>query len=265
MTTTAYDVKNNLVACDTRWSADFSLIDGNYILLVDDTGFNKIAYRPGGAIFCAGDGKTIEKLKKWWLAEPFDPEALPDLEHEHEKKFKVSVMVVSSEGEKLFDAGPKQALVDPEKENFIHAVFSGSGGAFAGHTFMQCGCVKTSVTAAETFDPYSGGQVKFCNITSGDSNLDDETMDYNSIMTAMDERGILMKYTGFYAANAENVQTIPLKEHPQFKDVSAQLQAGSVRAYAPMGGNEVEWNAERINKLKAAARKVADIERRLKA
>lgn len=263
MTTTAYDCDNNLVASDTRWSAELDLFDGHYILYVDDTGFNKIAHRLGGAIFCAGDGPTIEQLKLWWLAEPFAPDNIPDLVHEN--KFKVSVMVVSSEGERLFDAGPKQALVNQENNNHIHAVFSGSGGAFAGHTFMQCGCVKTAVTVAKSFDPFSGGDVKFCNISTGESNLDDETMDYNSIMNAMKKRGILMKFTGIYAANAENVQAIKLSEHPQFSAVSAELQAGKIRAYAPMGGKEIDWNAERINRLKAAARKVADIERKLKA
>ncbi|EOU9520308.1 hypothetical protein ACOJCI_000674 [Cronobacter turicensis] len=263
MTTTAYDCDKNIVASDTRWSAKLNLIDGQYILYVDDTGFNKIVHRLGGAIFCAGDGVTIEQLKKWWLAEPFDPENLPDLQHDNE--FKVSVMVVSSEGERLFDAGPKQALVDPENNNHLHAVFSGSGSPFAGHTFMQCGCVKTAVTIAETFDPFSGGEVKFCNISTGEGNLHDETMDYSSIMKSMSERGILMKYTGFYAANSENIQSIPLSEHPQFKEISAELKAGNIRAYAPMGGTDIEWNEDRVNKLKAAARRVAEIEQKMKA
>lgn len=263
MTTTAYDCDKNIIASDTRWSAKLDLMDGSYILYADDTGFNKIVHRLGGAIFCAGDGPTIEKLKAWWLANPFDPEALPDLQHENE--FKVSVMVVSSEGDKLFDAGPKQALVDPENDNHIHAVFSGSGAPFASQTFMQCGCVQTAVTVAKNFDPCSGGEVKYCNVTTGQSNLQDETMDYNSIMNAMEQRGILMKYTGFYAANSESVYTVPLREHPQFKDVSGQLQSGDIRAYAPMGGKDIDWNQERIDKLKAAARKVAEIERKIKA
>mgnify|MGYP007043728002 CR=1 FL=1 len=263
MTTTAYDCDNNLVASDTRWSAKLDLIDGAYILYADDTGFNKISHRPGGAIFCAGDGKTIEKLKQWWLAEPFDPENIPALQEN--MQYTVSVMVVSSTGERLFDAGPKQALVDPENNNHLHAVFSGSGGAFAGNTFAQCGCVKTAVSAAKTFDPFSGGDVKFCNVTTGEGNLDDATLDYNSIMNAMEKRGILMKYTGFYAANAENVQTIPVHEHPQFAKISGQLKQGEVRAYSHTGGNDVEWNRERISKLKDAARKIAEIESRMKA
>ncbi|MEH6368697.1 hypothetical protein [Pectobacterium carotovorum] len=263
MTTTAYDCDNNVVASDTRWSADLTLLDGKHILYADDTGFNKIAHRLGGAIFCAGDGLTIEKLKTWWLANPFDPENLPDLKDAG--GFKVSVMVVSSQGDKLFDAGPKQALVNPEDGNHVHAVFSGSGGPFAGHSFMQCGCVKTAVTIAKAFDPYSGGEVKFCNVTTGDSNLHDETMDYNSIMNAMRERGILMKYTGFYAANSESVQAIPLKEHPEYTKISGDLMAGTIRAYAPMGGAGIEWNEQRINNLKEAARKIAALEEKMKA
>ncbi|EPU1130214.1 TPA: hypothetical protein ACIJRQ_002743 [Klebsiella oxytoca] len=263
MTTTAYDCDKNVVASDTRWSAKLSLIDGDYILFADDTGFNKIVHRLGGAMFCAGDGLTIQKLKEWWLADPFEPEALPDLQHNHQ--FKVSVMLVSQTGERLFDAGPKQAMVDPEDNNHIHAVFSGSGGSFAGHTFMQCGCVKTAVTVAKSFDPYSGGEVKFCNIASGDGNLQDENMDYNAIMVAMRERGILMKFTGFYAANSEDVSTIPLREHPQYDQISGQLQSGAIRAYAPTGAADVEWNSERIERLKSAARRVAELEESLKS
>lgn len=262
MTTTAYDCDKNVVSSDTRWSADLNLMDGNYILFVDDTGFNKIACRLGGAIFCAGDGLIIEQLKTWWMAEPFDPEALPNLKHNG--KYKVSVVVASSDGDIIFDAGHKQFLMDPETKH-IHALFTGSGSGFAGNTFQQCGCVKSAVTVAKVFDPYSGGDVKYCNISTGESNLQDETMSYNSIMESMKERGTLMKFTGIYAANSESVQTIALKDHPQHSEIVSKIQSGSVRAYAPMGGSEIDWNDDRIQRLKEAARKVAEIEKRKKS
>ncbi|MGM3159961.1 hypothetical protein ACS25C_04140 [Dickeya undicola] len=258
MTTTAFDCDNGIVSCDTRWSADIDLKDGKYILLVDDTGFNKIAYRKGGIIICAGDGPTIESLKKWWVAEPFEPDQLPDLRGDG--GFKVSVMVVDATGERIFDAGPKQVVYNPE-EKHIHAVFSGSGGGFAANMFMQCGCVKSAVTTAKIFDPKSGGEVKFHELSTGANNLGDENMDYNSIMESMKKRGVLMKFTGEYAANSDNVTTIPLLEHHEASEVIGRLQGGSIRAYAPIGGAEVEWNEDRINKLREAAEKVALLER----
>lgn len=261
MTTTAYDCDKGILSSDTRWSADLKLWDGEHILLVDDTGFNKITFRTGGAIVCAGDGLTIEKLKKWWVAEPFIPEDLPDLQANG--AFKVSVMVVSAEGERLFDAGPKHVLYNEEKQH-MHAVFSGSGGAFAGGVFAQCGCVKSSVEVAKALDPKSGGEVKYHDLFTGDNNLQDENMDYNSIMKSMKERGKLMKFTGLYAANSENVTTIPLREHPQAAQVVELLKSGSIHAYAPMGGSEVEWTDDRVNKLKEAARKIAALESRMK-
>jgi len=234
------------------------LQDGKYILHVDDTGFNKIAFRKGGVIICAGDGLTIEKLKKWWTSEQFDPDALPDLKEDG--KFKVSVMVVSAEGERLFDAGPKQVVYNPEKEH-MHAIFSGSGGGMAAGAFMQCGCVKSSVSVAQQVDPKSGGEVKFYVLRTEENNLHDETMDYNSIMESMRNRGMLMKFNGIYAANSEHITTIPLREHHQAEQVIDALKSGAVHAYAPMGGSEVQWSAERINKLKDAARKVAALEK----
>lgn len=69
MTTTAYDCDNNLVASDTRWSAKLDLIDGAYILYADDTGFNKISHRPGGAIFALAMGKPLRNLSNGgWLS-----------------------------------------------------------------------------------------------------------------------------------------------------------------------------------------------------
>ncbi|EKN3457962.1 hypothetical protein [Yersinia enterocolitica] len=257
MTTTAYDCDCKVVACDSRWSAKVNLIDGDYILLVDDTGFNKIISRKGGILICAGDGLTIEKLKEWWSSEPFDPNAIPDLLQHGE--FKVSIMMISLAGERMFDAGHKHVVYNPEEE-YMHAIFSGSGGGFAANTFMQCGCAKSSVDIAKLFDPWTGGEVKFIDMVSCENNVDDETMDYNSIMKAMELRGVLMKFKGHYAANSENVTTIPLREHAQANQIINELQSGSIHAYAPMGGSEVKWTSERVEKLKEAARKIAKFE-----
>lgn len=262
MTTTAFDCDKGIVSCDTRWSADVSLLDGNYILLVDDTGFNKITFRKGGGIICAGDGLTIEKLKKWWTSDPFDPDDLPDLKENG--KFKVSVMVIAANGERLFDAGPKQVVYNPEKQH-MHAIFSGSGGGMAAGVFLQCGCVKSSVSVAKEVDPKSGGEVKYHILSTEENNLQDETMDYNSITDSMRNRGMLMKFKGIYAANSDHITTIPLREHHQAEQVINALQNGSIHAYAPMGGAEVEWSSERINKLKDAARKVAALEKMMES
>ncbi|WP_112197787.1 hypothetical protein [Rahnella sp. NRRL B-41462] len=258
MTTTAYDCLNKIVASDTRWSADVDLIDGMHILYVDDTGFNKICNRRGGALICAGDGLTIQNLKQWWTAEPFDPDAIPELKMQ--SKYLVSIMMISAEGERLFDAGPKHVVYDTEKDSLI-SVFSGSGGAYAASAFMKCGCPKSSVEVAKFSDPKSGGEVKFLELDTQNHNLNDENLDYDTIMNAMTERGILMKFKGVYAANSENVTSIPLREHAQADDIIQALKSGSIQAYAPTGGSAIEWTEERTNKLKEAARRVAKYEK----
>jgi hypothetical protein len=258
MTTTVYDCDNMVVACDTRWSADLYLYDGEHILLVDDTGFNKIAYRKGGVLICAGDGPTIAKLKEWWSAEYLDSEALPSLERNG--VFSVSLLMVSSEGEILYDAGHKIAIFDPEK-NHLHAIFSGSGGGHAIKVFWHCGCAKSSVAGAILFDPKSGGDTKFYELKTDENNLNDENMDYDSIIKAMKLRGVLMKVTENYIANAGGFETIDWKEHPQANDIADWLANGSVKAYAPTGGKDIEWSEEQNNKIKQAAKKIAELEK----
>ncbi|MDE9538149.1 hypothetical protein [Xenorhabdus bovienii] len=258
MTTTAYDCDNMVVACDTRWSIDFLLNDGKHILIVDDTGFNKIVYRKGGVLICAGDGQTIAKMKEWWSAEYLDPEQMPYLERNG--FFNVSVLMISSNGERLFDAGPKQVIYNQETDHF-HAIFSGTGGGYASFLFMRCGCIKSSVEGAIIFDPWSGGEVKFCNLRTTEHNLDDENMDYNSIIETMKSKGVLMKVTDKYIANADGVEAIGWKDHPQANDIAYQLASGSVKAYAPIGGKEIEWSEERNNKIKQAAMKIAELEK----
>ncbi|MDE9461949.1 hypothetical protein [Xenorhabdus bovienii] len=258
MTTTAYDCDNMVVACDTRWSIDLSLNGVKHILLVDDTGFNKIVYRKGGVLICAGDGQTIAKMKEWWSAEYLDSEALPNLEHNG--KFSVSLLMVSGEGDILFDAGHKLAIFDPEKKH-LHAIFSGSGGEHAAKVFWRCSCAKSSIAGAMLFDPKSGGDTKFYELKTDENNLDDENMNYDSIIEAMKLRGVLMKVTDKYVANAGGVETISWKDHPQANDIAYRLTSGSVKAYAPIGGKEIEWSEERNDKIKQAAMKIAELEK----
>ncbi|PHM22029.1 hypothetical protein BDE27_2482 [Xenorhabdus ehlersii] len=247
-----------VVACDTRWSVDLPLNDGKHILLVDNTGFNKITYRKGGVLVCAGDGPTIAKMKEWWFAEHLDAEALPDLEHNG--YFKVSILMISSNGDRLFDAGPKKAIRNEENQ-LLHAIFSGSGTDHAVKFFTHCGCAKSSVEGAILLDPRTGGEVKFYELKTGKNNLDDETMNYNSIIESMISKGVLMKATDMYIANSGDAEAVDWKNHPQANDIANWLANGSVKAYAPTGGKDIEWSEEKNNKIKQAARKIAELEK----
>ncbi|GKX63843.1 hypothetical protein SOASR032_24120 [Pragia fontium] len=259
MTTTAYDCEKKLVACDTRWSMEINLIDGRHILFVDDTGFNKICTRKGGALICAGDGLTIAEIKDWWRAQPFDPEALPKLRSEEGQDL-VSIMIIDANGKREFDVGHKVALLDTELDVYV-SIFSGSGSTYAARTFSQCGCVKSAVELSKYMDPCTGGEVKYLELQSGNHNLSDENFDYDSITEAMSERGGLMKKSELFAANSRmDAKVISIKDHAQYSDIANALKSGALKAHAPTGGQHIEWDEGRIERLKQAARRIAELE-----
>ncbi|EPM5567322.1 hypothetical protein PZS07_22220 [Providencia thailandensis] len=257
MTTTVYDCDNKLAACDTRWSANLNIGGDDYIIHVDDTGFNKIVSRKGGIIICAGDGKTIEKIKKWWSEDILVADDMPDLEEAG--KFSVGLLMIASNGVIVHDSGLKQVLYDYEKDH-KHAIFLGSGAKSAANFFIKCGCAKSSVKGAESLDPWSGGEVKFIDLNTLENNLDDENLNYNSILTSMADRGEIMKANDIYIANSSSVETMKLSDHPQADEIKSILANGSVKAYSPVGGDRAEWTKEENEQIKIAAAKIASME-----
>lgn len=60
MTTNAIDKINSIVACDSRWSGD--LIDGEHVLTIDDSGFQKLGIKQAGCMVVAGDLLLIGRM-----------------------------------------------------------------------------------------------------------------------------------------------------------------------------------------------------------
>nr|WP_306803458.1 hypothetical protein [Providencia sp. PROV266] len=258
MTTSVYDCDNAIAASDTRWSATIKLPDGEYIIHVDDTGFNKIVARKGGIIVCAGDGKTIEKLKKWWSSDVLIPDNMPNLEESG--KFSVGMLMISSNGEIVHDSGMKRIILNPQTRH-IHAIFLGSGGKAASDVFFGCGCAKSSVEWAKNVDPWSGGEVKYIELNSWDNNLQDENLDYYSIIESMKKRGVMMKVDNYYFAGSPEINAIDLSDHPQADEIKSWLANGSVKAYSPMGAEKQDWSEEQNAKIIKAAKKIAELEK----
>lgn len=257
MTTTVYDCDNKLAACDTRWSANVNIDGIDHIIHVDDTGFNKIVSRKGGIIICAGDGKTIEKIKKWWSEKVLIAEDMPDLEEAG--RFSVSLLMVASNGDIVHDSGLKQVLYDYEKDH-KHAIFLGSGAKSAANFFINCGCAISAVEGAKSLDPWSGGEVKYINLNTLEHNIDDENLNYNSLLESMGERGVIMKVNDMYVANSSGAESMKLSDHPQADKIKSFLANGSVKAYTPVGGDKVEWTKEENDQIKSAAAKIARME-----
>jgi len=174
----------------------------------------------------------------------------------------VSVMIVSIDGDILFDAGPKSALIDPMTQSFI-GVFAGTGGKFAAECFDANRCPHTAIQTAMTMDICSGGDVMFCELRTSKDNLNTETYDYNDVITALHERGMLMKLDSNLIP-ANDPVAVDLNKHPEAEVIKKALKSGSIRACAPSGNSQFKWTPERVDRLKKAVDRVAEIESSMK-
>ncbi len=256
MTTTVYDYNRRILASDSRWSATCNLADGLHLIYADDTGFHKIALRPGASLILAGDGQLIAEWKKWWQQETIDSQNMPDVALSEIRL--VSVMLIANDGDILFDAGPKMVLVDTATQGYV-GIFSGSGKDFAAESFDVDRCYRTAVEKAKSMDVCSGGEVMFSDISNGQNNLHDENYDYNSVITAIHDRGMIMKLNNDKMP-ANDPIAMDLSAHPEAENLKKALKSGSIRACAPSGDSQFRWTEARVDRLKNAIDRVAAIE-----
>lgn len=260
MTTTVYDYNRRILASDSRWSAVCSLQDGDYLIYADDTGFHKIAMRPGASLILAGDGQLISEWKRWWQQPTISSDNMPEVAISEIRL--VSVMIISVTGDILFDAGPKKVLLDTQTQGFV-GIFSGSGKDYAAECFDRNRCFRTAVETAKSQDFCSGGQVMFSDISLGHHNLQDENYDYNSVITAIHDRGMIMKINNLNIPTNDPV-AMNLSAHHEADSVKKALKSGSIRACAPSGDSQFRWTDARITRLKNAIDLVAEIEEEMK-
>ncbi|EFH7974137.1 hypothetical protein GJO14_05945 [Escherichia coli] len=256
MTTTVYDYNRRILASDSRWSAVCNLSDGQHLIFADDTGFHKIALRPGASLILAGDGQLISEWKKWWQQETISSQNMPEVALSEIRL--VSVMLIANDGDILFDAGPKLILVDTETQGYV-GIFSGSGKDYAAECFDVNRCFNTAVETAKAMDVCSGGKVMFSDISNGQNNLHDENYDYNSVITAIHDRGMIMKLNNDKIPANDPVAT-ELSAHPEAETLKKALKSGSIRACAPSGDSQFRWTEARVDRLKNAIDRVAAIE-----
>lgn len=255
MTTTVFDRHSLLVTSDTRWSAEVELSDGKNLLFVDDTGFNKIVSRPGAAMVLAGNGRMIAALKSWWGS--IEPPSIATITPLIQNGPPVTFMIVSIEGDILFDVGHKLAYTEvTNNATYVWAVFFGSGGEHAANCWHVNRCASTAVVSASQKDPCTSADVKHLNFKNSNNNLNDETNNYQTVETALSERGLLMRLN-------DRVIT-PLQNHPDCDLIKVQLAQGNIVASAPMGkASPIQWDGRTLDKLSAALDRVAEIEKSL--
>ncbi|VVT48018.1 hypothetical protein UYSO10_1950 [Kosakonia radicincitans] len=259
MTTTVFDAKLKIVASDSRWSAQVDLPDGIYLVYADDTNFHKIVVRTGAALVLAGDGQLIAEWKNWWVRDDIDSSNMPDVALSEIRL--VSVMLIARDGTILFDAGPKKALLDVNTKGYV-GIFSGTGSDYAAECFDQNRNAVVAVNSAKEKDLCSGGTVMFTELATMRHNLHSENYDYNSVVSALQNRGMIMKIAS-KNNSANDASSIDISAHAHADYIRDGLSSGSIRACAPSGESEFRWTEARIEKLKLAIDKVVAMEKEL--
>lgn len=249
MTTNIFDGNARVMATDSRWSIEY----GSWLFYLDDTGYDKIERCNGMALMFAGDGKKIQQYKNWIRSNPTDDSMMPE-----EKGMSVCVV---DETTGIVDFKQHQ---DIDSNNVLCA---GSGARWAYGCWTANKCSKQAVETAKGKDYCSGGEVKYIDFNSMETNLipyhAEAELTIETISRNIFQRGIPMKIEtlprgtpnlpfpkaadGGDAANDEAIAR---------EEVGKLVAAGTISAIAPCDGMHNDWTPEDKVKFKATLGKM---------
>ncbi len=255
MTTTIYDKLSKQVASDTRWSVRLTLSDSySYLVYVDDCSFEKIADRNKTVLVLAGNGPLIAKWKAWWY-QSLDTDNLPPTNING--KNEVNLMIIDkSNNQILFDAGQKKSLCCPAT-NTVLSIFAGSGNIHAASCWLINRNIQKAIVSAAQLDYFTSDIVKFVDFTTGKSNIGEPDYNYDNIVNAILDRGLIMNMQQSTTPN----DTGKALTQQQKAELAHLLATGQAVASAPVPGiNEFQWTDEQKQKLTKAIDKVKALE-----
>jgi hypothetical protein len=169
MTTNIYDIKNKIIAYDSRWSIDDEKSD--YILYSDETNFKKLVSFGDSLMVFAG---YLEPINNWllWVVGGMKNADKPSTDG-------VSLVIISADGDIVDRVNliPYRSLEDVNSKTDFSATFAGSGLDFALPKWDRIRRTRraSNITAAIKFaaehDIYTGGELTTKNLL--DVNHDD--------------------------------------------------------------------------------------------
>lgn len=240
MTTTVYDKNVKLITSDSRWSAD---INDSEVLYIDTAEFEKMVEQQHFALVMAGDASLISGWKEW--AKGDIEKDIPNVTRVEQdgSTSHISVCVIFKPSTVLFDS-------DVATDVTPHARFSGSGRFFAKDCWNQNQCAKKAVESAINSDVYTGGAVKYVDLSTQDNNLSDDTTTLKELETLMCNEGYIM--------NIKTKEITDMENYTNKEDIAQDMQDGKIVASAPTGSDESPWNesqesalGEAVNVLRA--------------
>lgn len=223
MTTTVHDKNAQIITSDSRWSCHLNKFELFYI---DSSEFEKMVEKADFALVMAGDAILISGWKDW--AKDISNE-IPDVVRVDRQgvEHHISICMIYKPSTVLFDVDVA-TVVTP------HARFSGSGRDIAKNCWEANKCARKAVDTAISDDIYTGGTVKYVELSSEDNNL-------SSDATTVDELHELMQNEG-YIMNIKTNKITEINKYKNKADISKGVDSGELVASAPTGSNESPWN-----------------------
>ncbi len=231
MTTNIYDACARKLASDSRWSINRP----NFVIFVDDTGFDKIFTKNNFAMMFAGNGMLIQIWKNWLSVDNPDLSRIPSVQMGTEAV--VLCMVNMNDASILFEYGQQICLKDVR--------FAGSGSEHAHACWSQNRDPCLAIESAKKVDLLTGGEVKFFDFMNSKDNLQN-IITIDDVHQKLKNRGRVM-----YKLNPSKTFSVQDAANSDL-DVKALLSdvtAGKISAGAPCDSMHNQWSKEKINEL----------------
>jgi hypothetical protein len=225
MTTNVFDRNVRLMATDSRWSLSY----GPYLIYLDDSGFDKIEICGGYGFMFAGLGRQVQRWKAWLRSAPGSNAGQPD------HNGMAVCMVRIADGQEMFCAG---AQIRNDE-----SVFAGTGSHSAYSCWAQNRDARKSVETAKLYDKFTGGDVKFFDLKTGNHNLVlGANITATDVQIQLGRRGLVMEIKSEPRSGAP----FPLKDAVASNDVLAEaskkIVSGELQACAPCDQMHNQWS-----------------------
>lgn len=208
MTTNVYDGSMMLLSSDSRWSVKHS--SGDFIIFVDDFGFDKIEIAGDHAFVFAGCASTIQDWKTFLASNPTGSNGHPSIDQ-------IALLIADVvTGQVVAHVG--QDIQIPNADASVTS-FAGTGSSHAADCWMQNGCAKTAVKTAKGFDLFSGGEVRFLELNTRNHNLKNDRS-FAELRDSFQTQGMVM-----YIANSH--KQVPVNE-ARMNDVRVGEQCDAI-------------------------------------
>lgn len=227
MTTNVFDGASVVVATDSRWSYRY----GNYLIYLDDTGFEKIEVVENAAFMFAGRGDRVQEWKHWLRTNPTSPE------HQPTETKGMSVCVVSKmTGTVIMSVG----------DYHVHEVshFAGSGRDHARGCWIKNRDALKCVETAKSKDIYSGGEVKYFSVRDSKHNLyPSAPVTIQMVNNALHTRGLVMSINDTTATPSAVPFKMAAANDTGLEEFGKKIANGEISPSAPFDGMDRDWTA----------------------